>query len=233
MRKHVVVVALTAVVLVLASDPSLALVSFGARLGYDDTSFDEYEAANFTLGSGTASVVRGAISRPLLLGASLETGLLPIFDLEVAAEAAFRQYNFSYTSIAQGGTTAQQTSDDVYYARASVLATVKKNLAAFPPVAPVVRIYAGAGVGMHFVTPLIGQALIEDKLDDPGDALDAGDIVDYQLKPGAHFLGGVKLKVPLLPFALSGEARYIIKSEGDYEEPGSHWSGYAGLALGF
>ena len=63
--------------------------------------------------------------------------------------------------------------------------------------------------------------------------LDPDDVIEYQLKPGAHGLVGVKLKPPVVPFSVSAEARYTVKSEGDFEEPGSHLSVYVGAALGF
>ncbi len=226
MLKWITVTAVVGVLLVLPVDRASAFIGFGARVGFDDTSFDAYET-DFGLGSGTATVVREEIERPLILGGTVGTGLLPLVDFELAAEVAFSKYRFAYTTDA-----GQATSDDVYYTRASVLATLKRNLVSFPPVTPVMSVYLGGGVGLHYVTPLVGEDLVLDKLSTPTEELVPDDVIEYQLKPGAHGLVGVRLKPPVLPFSVSAEARYIVKSKGDFEEPGSHMSVYVGAALG-
>lgn len=233
MKRLVGPVALVGILIVSSPAAYGGLVCFGARAGYDFTTLDREEVANFTLGTGTATIVREEIDRPLVLGATVETGVFPFCALEIAGEVAFKRYHFDYTGYSAAMEVLERKSDDVYFARLSALVTVKRNLVSFPPIMPVLSVYAGVGGGLHFVTPLVGRSLIVDKLDEPADPLDPEEIVEYEFKPAGHGLVGAKLKPAVLPFALSGEARYVVKAEGDYGEPGSHWSGYVGLALGF
>jgi len=222
MGRPLCVVALAGLVIFSASVPGWALVGFGARVGFDYTTVDA-ERVSFPLGSGTVSLDREEIARPLILGATLETGLLPMFDVEIAGEVAIKKYEFDYTT----------KSDGVYFSRVSALVTLKKNLLSFPPVAPVMSIYAGVGGGLHYVTPVISRKLVEDKLGDPADVLEPDDVIEYNVRPGAHGVVGLKLKPAVLPVGLSAEARYVVKAEGDFAEPGSHLSVYGGLSLGF
>jgi hypothetical protein len=227
--KRILCVALVAGALtVLWTAPSLALIHFGARIGLDHTTWDAHEVAGFTLGSGTATVTREAIDAPLLLGVSAGTGLLPILDLEIAAEAAIKKYNFTYDP-----SVGSTVSEEVSYSRVSLMATLKRDLMSFPPVTPVVRVYAGGGLGFHYVTPIMNKNLIVDEVGDVTEPLDTDALIDRDLEVGIHGLGGLKLKLPVLPFGITAEARYLVKSDENYEKPGPHWSFYGGAELGF
>ncbi|MCK4547319.1 MAG: hypothetical protein KAW17_07745 [Candidatus Eisenbacteria sp.] len=228
MKNRTSVAILAIVVVGISASPALGFINFGARIGVDHTTWDAHEVAGFTLGTGTATLVREAIDRPLLLGVTLGTGLLPVLDLEIAAEAAFRKYHFDYST-----NEGQAASDDIYYSRISVLATLKKNLLSFPPVTSVVKIYAGGGLGLHYVSPVMNKNLIMDSLSDATDTLDPKELIDKDLEVGFHGLGGIRLKPPALPLALYGEVRYLIKSDEEFGKPGSHWSFYGGVTVGF
>ena len=129
MKRILCVVLVTGAITALWIAPSPALIHFGARIGFDNTTWDEHEVAGFTLGSGTATVTREAIDAPLLLGVSAGTGLLPILDLEIAAEAAIKKYDFTYDP-----SVGSTVSEEVSYSRVSLMATLKRDLMSFPPV---------------------------------------------------------------------------------------------------
>lgn len=131
-----------------------------------------------------------------LLGAHLKIGTLPVIDLEVSVEYAWKKKkNIIYYP--EGVKISNPPQVDLTVRDLSLNATAK-YLFSFPVVKP----YVGAGVGIH-------RLLYE---------FSAGDTTvifpEDENKIGFHGVGGVSLRFPAFPFEIFAEGRFVyIKTE--------------------
>lgn len=113
------------------------------------------------------------------------------------------------------------------YAKFHVDASVKKKLLALPPVINILKLYGGAGLSMHFATPVLSSKLVEEVLADQNlsyeelasmedtDALYkkvVERIVDGLSQPsfGAHLLAGAEFKLPVIPAGLYVDGKLMF-----------------------
>lgn len=113
--------------------------------------------------------------------------------------------------------------DKTPYGKLNLDLTLKKTLKKIPIIKP----SFGAGMSVHFATPVLSEQLIKDALDlgddlssiNPDDLTDPAaiesilkQITDGAKKPktGMHLLVGLKAKLPVIPLALYVDGKYII-----------------------
>ncbi|MFP4164750.1 MAG: hypothetical protein ACLFQB_12915 [Chitinispirillaceae bacterium] len=115
------------------------------------------------------------------------------------------------------------------YAKFHLDASVKKKLLAFPPMVNILKLYGGAGLSMHFATPVLSSKLVEEVLADQNITYDElagmepGDtdalyqkvverIIDGLSRPsfGAHLLAGAKFKLPVIPAGLYMDGKIMF-----------------------
>jgi hypothetical protein len=118
------------------------------------------------------------------------------------------------------------------YAKLQFDLTARKNLASFPPIIKIFKLYAGAGVSLNFATPLLSGAFIEKTLGTTLSAIhDVGNLQgslfgqnnDAMVKIGKQFMKelmtphmgmhldlGASLKLPIMPVGVYLDAKYLI-----------------------
>ncbi len=231
MKKQFVIVVLS--LLFVAPGSAFALFGFGAHGGLDMYSVDA-DSVGFALDYGVeASLVREEIGQPIAFGGHFYVDALPVIDLELSVDVAIQEYHITFERKAFAGALGDTTSEDATFGRIGVYATVRKDLFTFPPLVHTVALYAGGGVGMHLVTPIISQAFLVEKIGKPEDKLDVVEMIEKATRMGGHVLLGVRIKPPMIPIALGVEAKYTMMSEGDYEEPSVFPTVYGKLSFDF
>ncbi len=223
---------------------AFGLFGFGIHAGKDlftvDSLADTF-SLDYTLGTSTnkaqAAIERSAIEKPLMLGGQIYVDALPVIDIEVGFDIAAAVYNvFAWRQITVNNATQTDTlyNEKLPFARVGIYPTIKINLIKLPPIIHVVRVYAGAGLSFHLVTPVASPNLILDNFTtDQPKTLTVEEIVKKNTKTGGHLLAGVKIKPPLVPIALNVEAKFSIIPEGTYDEPSKFLSLGGGLSLNF
>lgn len=218
---------LTAAGMLLGSTPAMAVFGFGVHGGVDNITVNSFDEV-FSLDDGTAvTLKREEISSPIMFGGQFVLDALPFIDLELSADASFKKYNVTYI------TTVKTVEEEATFGRIGLYATVKKNLVSFPPVVNTFSVYAGVGAGIHLMTPVVGRKLIQKELKNAADALKPDDITDRLTRVGGNVLLGIRLKPPVLPYALNADAKYTFMGAGDYDEPKSFLSIYLSVSMQF
>ena len=234
MKRRIAFVVLS--LLFVAPGSALAVFGFGAHGGLDMYSVDAASTV-FTLDYGAeASLVREEIGQPIAFGGHFYVDLLPVIDLEISVDVAIQKYHITYQRRVLGGALDEfddEKSEDATFGRIGVYATIRRDLVTFPPIIHTVSLYAGAGVGLHLITPVMCEAFLVENIKAPEDQLDVEDIIEKATRMGGHVLAGVRIKPPMMPIALSVEAKYTMMSEGDYEEPNVFPTVYGKLSLDF
>ena len=219
-------------IIFIAPTSALAIFGFGAHGGLDLYTVDS-DSLTFELKYGaSASLVREEIDSPLMFGGRFYIDVLPIIDLELSADVAVKTYDFTFTREVPGS-TPEVTEEEATFGRIGIYATVRKDLMSFPPIVNVVTVYAGAGLGLHLVTPVASPQLFIDELTSASEKVDIDEYVKKATKVGIHALLGVRVKPPMVPLAIDAQAKYTRMPEGDYEEPNAFPSVYVGLLLDF
>lgn len=192
MRRAVSITCVLAICFPLGAGAMTGL-SLGAKIGLADYTGDVLPGSG-GVGSGTMwSVVLGI-------------GSFPILDLELRASYFAKDFEYSYD--------VAGVPVDASFRFQNVGATLllKKNLFA-PPASPV-SLYAGIGVGMHYLNTELGQILLQGG--QPPSQADAPlSSLGKVAKPSGAGLVGLRLAPPGFPLAIFGEASYdmIFASE--------------------
>ncbi len=230
------ILTLSTLLLLVSTSPAWAILSFGFHGGFDLNSEDAHTLADAELTDDTwVSIDRDEITAPLMGGIHLRFGALPIVDVEIGLEVGLRKYHVEYQHLNDTQTvTLESIDDDAYFGRISSYLSAKVNVINLP----LVKGYAGAGVGYHLMAPLISRDLLEKLFVEDGisgeDDLDPAEILGKEGTMGAHLLAGVRFKPSFLPLALSFEGRYTMLPENDYgDETNRFMSIIFGLDLGF
>ncbi|MFH1009011.1 MAG: hypothetical protein V1800_16175 [Candidatus Latescibacterota bacterium] len=231
MKKQFVLVGLA--LLLVAPGSALALFGFGVHGGTDIYSVDA-DSVSFALAYGAeASLVREEITPPIVFGGHFYVDVLPVIDLEISADVAVQQYHIVYQRKTLGGILDEEKEEDATFGRIGIYATIRRDLFVFPPVVHTVAFYAGGGMGVHLITPIISEAFLFDNIGSPEDQLDVDDLIKEATRVGGHLLAGVRIKPPIIPIALSVEAKMTMMREGDYEEPNVFPSIYGKVSFDF
>lgn len=227
MKKYLIL--LTVMLTFFATKSESSLITIGAHGGMDMVTIDSY-GRDFALGSDTVRLERDEISNPMLIGGKISLDLLPVIDLEVGADFAWKQYHYLYDV-----PPFPQYSDsgDITFARINVNFTVKRTFLSFPPAVKVFSVYGGLGGDLQFITPVLCEEVILDNLTTANTEMDAVKLIEKGTKYGFHILAGIKIKPPVMPVGVDMNVKYILSSKGDYEEPGSFSSVYGGLFVSF
>ncbi|PID31206.1 MAG: hypothetical protein CR982_00065 [Candidatus Cloacimonadota bacterium] len=240
MKKIVILISLLLVT------SSYALVGFGVHGGLDLMEVDKINKEfKFDFGDkeATYSLEREAIENPVAFGAQLYFDF-PIFPLglEAGYYMAVQKYRWIAPKDLQVGnesipldfsdidTSGNSYNHEFTYARASVDATLKYYFLELPPAVNLMRFYLGAGVGVHFITPLVSEQFFEDELSEMSNSssnqlsLDVEDLVKSKTTFGAHFGVGTMIDIPVLPISLNVDYRYTITKENEYGDETSNFS---------
>jgi hypothetical protein len=214
-------------ILLLSPAPAHAIFGIGIHGGIDNYTIDGFDEG-FSLSDGTSvSLTREEISDPMMIGASFLVDVLPVIDLELSADVAMQDYKITYQ-------TPLETKDyDATFGRVGVYATVRKDIISFPPVISTFKVYGGAGLGLHLISPVIGKNLIKDELKTVGEKLDTDELTKNLTNVGGHVLLGAQFSPPMIPFMIAANAKYTLVGEGDYEEPSNFLSIYLTLGMKF
>ncbi len=228
MRKIFTLCALVCV-MGLTAAPAFAIFAIGVHAGMDMNDQDLQTLADVVLSDDDTriSLDREKIDAPLMGGLHILFDITPIIDVEFGFEASLSKYDVVY-SYSEGGVLQETISDEGYFGRASAYVSGKFNLVNLP----LVKAYGGAGLGYHFMAPLVSKPLLEDFLvvqGLSGDDISIDEIIESGTTMGFHLLGGVRAKPPVFPFALTLEGRYFMLSENDY---GDDTNSFLAVALG-
>lgn len=125
--------------------------------------------------------------------------------------------------------------DETPYAKLTLDFTIRKYLFKFPPVVNILKIYGGGGLSVHYATPVLSQALIQDAIGDqfkmfsleslqgnlfnmggdPGDDIMKAvvdKIIEKSRKPimGCHLDVGAMVKLPVIPVGFYVDGKFMI-----------------------
>ena len=229
MRKTITLCAL-ACIMGLTAAPASAIFAIGVHAGMDLNDQDLESLVDEGLGDAAdthISLQRNAIDAPLMGGLHILFDIMPLIDVELGFEASFSKYDVVY-SYTQTGGISENFEDEAYFGRATAYVSGKFNLVNLP----LLKAYGGAGVGYHFVAPLVSKPLLQDYIVDQGlsgDEIGVDQIVESGTTTGFHLLAGIRAKPPLFPFALTFEGRYFMISENDY---GDDTNNFLAVAVG-
>lgn len=216
---------------------SNAFAGFGIHVGKDMTTVDKIEQ-NFNFNgdpAGTPStlLVRDESSQPFNAGIDLTFGMLPLIDLQLSIEGAWAKYD-AYIYPAFGSPVAQPPVEekDIPYARlgADVSALVNIPVLGFPPVAPVVKVYAGAALSFQAFGPVISEQLLVDNIDSYTDTIDPVELAEeIETKMGLHGIVGLKIAPPASPISLKVQAKYYSFFDAAEDTPDGFMVFQAGI----
>jgi hypothetical protein len=228
------ILTLSVLLLLISTSPAWAIFSFGVHGGFDLNAEDAHTIGDAVLNDGTfVSIERDEIQSPLMGGVHLRFGALPIVDLELGVEVGIRQYHVLYMHLDELSAEIESFDEDAYFGRISGYASGKINLINLP----MVKGYAGGGVGYHVIAPLISYELLKHMIEEEdleGEELDPIEILAKEGTMGGHLLAGVSFKPAFLPLILSVEGRYTMLPENDYgDETNRFMSIVFGIDLGF
>ncbi len=181
-------------------------------------------------------IVREGFKNPVMGGIDIFVNTLPIIDLQVSLDVSKLTYPLQYIRPNLYNPLKKDTTNyDVPFGRVGIDLTVKKNLIVFPPVLKTLAIYAGGGVGAHYIAPVVSEQYVFDKLQTAAEELNTDEIFKEDIKEnmvyGWHLLLGLRLKLPILPIQFFGEGKMTFVPAGKYEQPSKIPSLYAGLAF--
>jgi hypothetical protein len=195
MKKTIVILCVLAV-----GCPGLSVagagIGIGAKVGYADFSGDILPES-------------GDVGMSTYYGAILEITTLPFIGFEFHANYLTRSFEYTYNYGGVGYTTDFEFQDFF------VNVMVKKNLIRVP-MSPI-ALYIGAGPGWHLInTEVVLEAVGTDF--NPADDLDLDQaamenpiaLAKNSVKMSADVMLGLKISLPVLPFAVYGESRYGI-----------------------
>jgi hypothetical protein len=141
-----------------------------------------------------------------VLGAHLKIGTLPLVDLELSAEYAWKKKEV-LVSIGIVNLKGDFTVSDI-----SLNATAKYHFLSIPVFKP----YVGAGAGFHrLIYKLDIEGMVEPII-----------IPENESRLGLHAVAGVSLKSAVLPFEVFAEFRYthIKTRQEEWDTSSTHYS---------
>jgi hypothetical protein len=208
----------------------------GVHGGVDFFTLDEQPTDQFMLiDSSSVGVSRGEISDPYSLGMHVFFDEIPapiIDELDVSIDFSNKKYHFDFEDPDYAGTGSQITPQDVSYSRIGIAVTLRHYLLSLPMEIETFRLYAGLGIGMEMISPIVGWNLIYNNLFDNETQLNLKeqDILDKASK--AAFVGvlGFRICPPMLPMSFRAEARYFSMGGWLYGQPENFYSVSAGVS---
>ncbi len=186
MKRLMTVCLVTAALLVAIAIPAQAQAGFGVRAGQISISSED---DMITMDASTA------------FGAHVALGFLPIFDFMLGAEYLSGTANYDY-----GGRLPLENQD---FKSLGIFADVRKTFGLLPMFP--VKLVVGGGLDLNLMTYL-DQDAVNDYV---GGGLSGDpDLVDFT-KQGFHYMLGLEIKLPILPFTLNTEYRLQTINLGD------------------
>lgn len=219
-----------------------AIVGFGFYGGKDLLTVDQLNETEFELNIGSAryeyTLARDEVSMPTMFGGYLNVDL-PVFPIAIEGSftAAYAAYSWRSISTLTNTETGEEINIDLGYDldggnydeefaywRLSADITGKWYFLQFPPVLHTLKVYAGAGFGMNFISPLVSKELFIEELKDAEVVsdqvyMDMEDIVAKATAFGGHIVVGAKVKPPVIPLAFTLDYKHKFTAENDYGDP--------------
>ena len=220
----------------LSQSPLWAGFGFGVHGGVDFFTLDEQPALAFDLiDTSSVSIARGEISDPYSLGIHVFFDEIPtpiIDELDVSIDFSSKKYRFDFENPEYTGSGSQIDPQEVNYSRIGVAITVRHYLLSLPMEIETFRLYAGIGLGMQMISPIVGRDLIYDNLYDSDTRLNLKQqgILDKASKAAFIGLLGIRISPPMLPLSFRAEARYFSMGEWLYGQPENFYSVSAGVS---
>jgi len=227
---------LLCLVLVLSASSAWALVGIGIGLhgGMDMTTIDSKEYS-FKLpgdeaGWTESKLVRDESGQPYNFGIDLTVNTLPFIDFMITADVAMAKYEVYFEAPEQLG--LDRVSKELGYTRIATDATLLYKLIQMPPMLKTFTVYLGAGLGMHLYLPVFNEQTVRDNINSANEDVDLEKFAaDLETKIGLHFLAGIKVKPPVIPFAINIRAKYYIIPDQAEDTPDSYMNFTGGLSF--
>ena len=149
-------------------------------------------------------------------------------DIKDLADISYATTRITSDALGLGNPFVKNTP----YAKLQFDLSARKNIASFPPVIKIIKLYAGAGMSLSFATPLLSGAFIEKTLGTTlatvhnvnnlqsglfGEDNDAMVKIGKQFMKelmtphmGMHFDLGAALKLPVMPVGVYVDAKYLV-----------------------
>jgi len=171
------------------------------------------------------SLSRDEISNSYLFGVHFYFDDIPaplIDEVDISVDFSSKKYSYHFDSNYTGGGTQLQPAE-VKYSRIGGAVTIRHYVMALPPDIETLRLYAGVGLGMQMISPIVSRNLIYDNLFDSVNPLNLEDQGVLKKSSKAAFVGliGIRIQPPEIPVSVRVEGRYYGMGEWNYEQPRS------------
>ena len=179
-----------------------------------------------------ASIRREGFKNPWILGVNAQLNFILGWSLNLSAEGTVRKYSVRYSRnypVPNDPNNIKTSEYEVSWGRVAILATLKKNLL----VLPTFKIYSGLGAGIHLIAPVVSDKFLVNTLADKSVELDPSADVELESRFGGQLLVGAQFSPPLSPLKFKLDAKYLLTSTGDYEEPTHFLNLTLGIMFGF
>jgi len=171
--------------------PAATGISIGAKVGSSDYSGDVLPGS-------------GDVGSDLSWGLVLGFGTLPMMDFQLRGGYFVKEFDYTYSAAGEDVTIPFEYRDT------SVSLFLKSNL--FAPPTSVVAVYAGAGLGMHWMNTEVAIAASQGSISGADEPVS---LLENTGKLSAEGLVGLRVSAPGMPLSIFGEASYgaIFASE--------------------
>ena len=204
------------------------LKGIGAHRGIDLYTLDG-STGEFPLRDGTSVRLTVAeIDRPELFGGHLHIAPWPLFDVELVVEGVEKKYSFTFERSEQDTIDSEAT-----FARLGVYASARRDLFRFPNGVKSVTLYAGAGLGAHFVRARLSEKTISEGVSTASARFDLDELTEYTFGATGHGLVGLSLRPWLIPFSAYADLTHFRIGNSPVEELEKFNILHIGLSLSF
>jgi len=204
-----------------------ATYGIGIHAGMDYFTINAQETIAFTLiDSSTVALSRDEISNPYHFGVHFFFDDIPapfIDELDISVDFSSKKYSYHFENYNYTGGGSQLQPPQVKYSRIGGAVTIRHYVMVLPSELETFRLYAGIGLGMQLISPIVSRNLIYDNLFDSVNPLNLEDQGILKKSSKAAFVGlvGIRIQPPEFPVSLRAEGRYYGMGEWNYQQPRS------------
>jgi len=224
MKKNLIII-----VFLLSTLPQIAAdLTFGIYGGKDLYRIDDLERGFNLIDLTQASVSRTGFGNPWLFGVDLAYGLGKGFYFDFTAEGVYLKYDLNYTvsfPLPHDPFNKETNYYSVEWARFAFLLSLQKTVVT----TDFFDFYLGVGGGLHLIAPVVSDKFLMMTLKDKFDKFDPSTDVSLEQKIGGNASLGFVVHPFSVPLKFKLEGKYTTMPPGDYEEPNSFFSVFAGI----
>ena len=220
--------ALIAVLCLAVPAAGATLKGIGAHRGIDLYTLDG-GTEEFLLRDGTSvRLTVAGIDRPELFGGHLHIAPWPLFDVELNVEGVKKKYGFTFERPGE-----DPIESEAEFARLGAYASIRRSLFRFPSGVKSVMLYAGAGLGAHFIRARLSEKTVSEGVSTASARFDLDELTEYTFGASGHGLVGLSLRPWLIPFSVYADLTHFKMGNSPVEKLEAFNTLHIGLSLSF